>query len=66
MTHTLNALLKRVRLARRKRLPDAFPSTVAADLTTTVYHPTKGWRRIAGRRVLANKRMVLIKNGVSA
>lgn len=50
------ARLSRDRIAAKKRRPHYYEG-VADDLTTTTFHPTKGLRRISGKRAEANDRM---------
>ena len=54
---TLNRAQRRAaasvkRRAERKRIDD-LRERVEDDLTSYTLHPTKGWRRIAGRRITA-------------
>lgn len=44
------------RIKDRKRIDDLRES-VADDMTTRILHPTKGFRRIAGRRVEAQAKL---------
>ena len=48
--------------ARRNRVRSISDARemVADDLTTTVLHPTKGFRRISGKRIEAQERMAAI------
>lgn len=59
-----NRAQHRARLSRERRedrtRKDDLRECVTADLTTYTIHPTKGFRRISGKRAEANDRMAAI------